>query len=571
MTKFSTENRGGAPGKITFGVMSTGLVFQAWQEECLRQLANNGMNPGLLIIDDNDFPKKSLWQKTGNYLNKTGLYHLYNRLFFKPEAKILTDLTEYFKGVEVIRCKTRKTKFSEYFSDQDISRIKKHELSFILRFGFNIIRGEVLNAAKYGVWSFHHDDEQKYRGGPPGFWEIIKNDPVTGAILQRLTNKLDGGIILKKGFFKTINHSYSAQIDNLYFETASFPLQVCRDILNNRASYIQNPQSFTEAPVFKAPSNFLMVVFLSKLIYNKLLFHHNEVYHPEDWNVGLLNQTPENVVKNPAFAEIRWLPDPPKGHYYADPFGFFRDGKFIMVFENYDYQTRKGIISQVEFTDGKFGKIQPAITEEFHLSYPFIFENEGQIFCIPETAAINQVRLYQFDNNSGRFVFQKVLLEGFPAADPTIFHYDGLWWLFATHQAQSNSSLYAFFAKNPDDAFVPHHNNPVKTDVRSARPAGTPFYNGTDFIRPAQDCSETYGGRVVLNKISVLNPFEFNEEPVGFLEPPKNSKYNRGLHTLAGMGDFTLIDGKRFKFNYDNFKFMIVKKFGKFFGLRQKP
>jgi hypothetical protein len=485
-------------------------------------------------------------------------------LLFRPEAKQLTDLTEYFKGVEVIRCKTRKTKFSEYFSDQDISQIKKHELSFILRFGFNIIRGDILNAAKYGVWSFHHNDEQKYRGGPPGFWEIMKNDPVTGAILQRLTDKLDGGIILKKGFFKTINHSYSAQIDNLYFETATFPLQVCGDILNNRAFYLQNPQSFTDATVFKAPSNYSMVVFLTKLIYNKLLFHHNEVYHPEDWNVGLLNQTPENVVKNPAFAEIRWLPDPPKSHYYADPFGFFRDGKFNIVFENFDYQTRKGIISQVEFADGNFGKTQPAITEEFHLSYPFIFENEGQIFCIPETAAINQVRLYQFENSSGRFVFQKVLLEGFPAADPTIFRYDGLWWLFATHQAQSNSSLYAFYAKSPDHAFVPHHSNPVKIDVRSARPAGTPFYDGKNFIRPAQDCSETYGGRVVLNKISVLNPFEFKEEPVGFLEPPKNSKYNRGLHTLAGMADFTLIDGKRFKFNYNNFKFMIVKKFVSF-------
>jgi len=44
----------------------------------------------------------------------------------------------------------------------------------------------------FGVWSWHHGDEDKYRGGPPAFWEIVNADPVTGALLQRLTERLDG-------------------------------------------------------------------------------------------------------------------------------------------------------------------------------------------------------------------------------------------------------------------------------------------------------------------------------------------------------------------------------------------
>ena len=44
---------------------------------------------------------------------------------------------------------------------------------FMLRVGFNIIRGEILNVPKYGVWSFHHDDEVKYRGGPAGYGKYI--------------------------------------------------------------------------------------------------------------------------------------------------------------------------------------------------------------------------------------------------------------------------------------------------------------------------------------------------------------------------------------------------------------
>jgi hypothetical protein len=566
MTNSSFENKVGDSGSITFGVMCNSFVFQAWQANCIRQLMRNGMIPKLLIMDDNGQSIKSPWQKTSKYLNRKGLYHLYQRVFFRPQAKEPVDLTEQFEGVETIACKTNRKKFSEYFSDADIKEIKSHKLSFILRFGFNIIRGEILEAARFGVWSFHHDDEQKYRGGPPGFWEIVKNDTVTGVILQRLTNKLDGGIILKKGYFKTITHSYSGQIDSLYFETSSFPLQVCKDILNGQASYFQFPPSYTKATVYKAPSNAVMVNFLLKLIINKLLFHHNEVYQPEDWNVGILSKPVLEVIKNSVPAEITWLPDPPKGHYYADPFGFIRNEKLNIVFENYNYRTRKGIISRVEFIEENFGKIQPAISEKFHLSYPFILESEGQLFCIPETAAINQVRLYKLNQETGKFHFHRTLLEGFPAADPTIFKFGGRWWLFATHQRQSNTKLFAFYSNGLLEPFVPHNNNPIKTDVRSARPAGMPFFKGQDFIRSAQDCSKTYGGRVVLNKILTLNPDEFSEEEVGIIEPAKRSKYKLGLHTLSGTGNFTLIDGKRFKFDGDNFKFMINKKFGKFVG-----
>jgi len=525
MTNLSIKNMLESSENITFGVMSSGYVFQAWQANCIHQLMRNGIIPKLLILDANAQPKKSFWQKTTNYLNRKGLYHLYQRLFFRPQAKETVDLKEQLAAVETIACKTSRKKFSEYFSDDDIKVIKNHNLSFILRFGFNIIRGEILEVARFGVWSFHHDDEQKYRGGPPGFWEIMKNDPVTAVILQRLTSKLDGGIILKKGYFKTITHSYSGQIDNLYFETSSFPLQVCKDILNGQAAYFNAAQSLTRAHVYKAPSNMEMVNFSFKLIFNKLLFHHNEVYHPEDWNIGILSKPVNEVTKNPVPTEITRLPVPPRGHYYADPFGFIQNEKLNLVFENYNYRNRKGIISRVDFAEGNFGKIQPAIAENFHLSYPFILEEEGQLFCIPETAAINQVRLYKLDQETGEFHFHRTLLEGFPAADPTIFNFGGLWWLFATHQRQSNTKLFAFYANRLFEPFVPHNNNPIKVDVRSARPAGTPFFDGKNLIRPAQDCSETYGGRVVLNRILTLNPDKFSEEEVGFLEPEKNSKY----------------------------------------------
>jgi hypothetical protein len=85
----------------------------------------------------------------------------------------------------------------------------------------------------------------------------------------------------------------------------------------------------------------------------------------------------------------------------------------------------------------------------------------------------------------------------------------------------------------------------VKYDVCSARSGGTPFAYGGQLYRPGQDCSETYGGAVRLNRITCLTPEEFAEETVAVVRPDPKGRYPAGLHTLSAFGDCTLIDGKR--------------------------
>jgi hypothetical protein len=63
--------------------------------------------------------------------------------------------------------------------------------------------------------------------------------------------------------------------------------------------------------------------------------------------------------------------------------------------------------------------------------------------------------------------------------------------------------------------------------------------------RPAQDCSRTYGGAVVINRIERLTPEEFVERPVRHLAPAAHGPYPHGLHTLSGAGNVTLVDGKK--------------------------
>jgi hypothetical protein len=117
----------------------------------------------------------------------------------------------------------------------------------------------------------------------------------------------------------------------------------------------------------------------------------------------------------------------------------------------------------------------------------------------------------------------------------------------------ANSELHLWFAEALEGPWTVHPGNPVKIDVRSARPAGSPFYIDGVLYRPAQDCSSTYGARVMINRVLELTRTGFREEVAAAVNPDPKGKYPAGLHTLSAMGERTLVDGKRSVFSAAEF------------------
>src|SRR5262249_19802039 len=140
------------------------------------------------------------------------------------------------------------------------------------------------------------------------------------------------------------------------------------------------------------------------------------------------------------------------------------------------------------------------------------------------------------------------IIENFAAVDPTLFEYEGRWWLFCSKEGDCvDSKLYLWHAPDPFGPWEPHTANPVKCDVRSARPAGRPFFFEGNLYRPAQDSCRAYGGAIVINRVTCLNMREYQEEPAAAIHPSPNSLYPKGIHTLVGVvGDrLTIVDGYR--------------------------
>jgi hypothetical protein len=553
---------------IRFGVMCKGRRFKQWQANAIKTLLENKqIECHLLIIDSRISADKTV--QSSNVLRpfKT-LFILLSDLFQsfmfftgkKFQSNKQVDMVPIFTNTPEVACQIiKKGKFSEYFKDSDISEIKKYKLDFILRFGFGIIKGDIFNAAKYGVWSFHLDDEQKFRGTPPCFWEIYNNDKVTGAILQRLTDKLDGGIILRKGYLKT-KYSYPENKDQVCSECYRWPAQVCADLLSGNAGYLNDEPSTTKAPIYHVPTNFQLIKFLFKSNLRKIheiIRNHSFVDY---WNIGVVSAPIHSFLEKDFYPPVKWFPKLPKKIFFADPFMLVDGNKLHIFFEEYPYKELKGKIAYICYENGQFSGPETVLDEPFHLSYPYILKIDGDIYMIPQNRT-DKVMMYKAIDFPLKWEKRHVLIDNFPGVDSTPFNYEGVWWMFTSARNDGkNHNLKIYYADDIFGEWHAHPQNPIKTDVRSARSAGTPYVYEGVLYRPAMNYSEKPQGSITINKVLKITKEAYQEVKHNEVRPYKNSLFPDKIHTLCGNDEYTVIDGCKESFiltNINYFKYML--------------
>ncbi len=273
------------------------------------------------------------------------------------------------------------------------------------------------------------------------------------------------------------------------------------------------------------------------------------------WNIGITSQPIGTFLAGGAKPGIRWLSNSGKDVVLADPFAITRNHRIYVLCEEFSYRTSKGRIAFIEVANGYPSTPRVVIEESFHMSYPCLFEYRGEVYCVPETHQLRQIILYRALDFPFRWKRTATLVSHFAGLDNTIFEHDGRWWLASAQLGVHRSyELCLWYAKNPFGPWIPHAANPVKAGAFSSRPAGTPFLHDGCLYRPAQDCSRTYGGRIIMNRVVKLTPTSFKEETAAVVEPYSNSPYPDGLHTISGAGSLTVVDGKRHVFDKYGFR-----------------
>ncbi|MFC0679119.1 hypothetical protein ACFFGH_14860 [Lysobacter korlensis] len=234
-----------------------------------------------------------------------------------------------------------------------------------------------------------------------------------------------------------------------------------------------------------------------------------------------------------------------EANYWADPCAVETDGRQLIFVEEM-WPDHKGVIACVELIDGTAKRLGIALEESAHVSYPQVFESDGQWYMTVESSQLRRVSLYRATDFPLGWERVCDLVTGRVCADPTLHFQDGHWYLFATVSEDGNGTwdeLFVFVSKSLTGPYRPHPANPVVSDVRRARPGGRLFRRDGKLIRPAQDCAANYGSALVFNEVLSLSPTHYEERPLSRLSPDWAAKLV-ACHTYSASETLEVIDAR---------------------------
>ena len=532
---------------LRVGLLIDSLTQPKWVFHIIKEIQSSEIAEVCLVIKNETTAVplgrlRSYW-KNRSYL----LYSLYNRLdefipSVKEDAFEETDVEKLLAGVPVVGVMPVMKKFSDWFPQDALEKIRTFDLDVALSFGFRILRGDALRIAKQGVWSYHHGDNWVNRGGPAGFWEVMEGSPISGSVLQVLSEDLDNGRVIDRSWSRTSDRfSVKGSKNNLYWRSSSSVLRKLKELY-------ESGKVASEADLFrpyynrlyKMPTNSQLLPRLCGLFLSYVATKVRYALFFDQWTLAYRFRTSVQDPNNSFYRFHHLLP--PKDKFWADPFPVKFQDKYFVFFEEYLYSDEKAHISVMELSRSGPSDPVPVLKRDYHLSYPFVFYWNDRYFMIPETAANKTIELYSCASFPWEWKLDTVLFERIAAKDATLFEVDGLWWMFvAVADTGFSDELHLFYSQTPLGPWKPHAKNPVKSDVRNSRPAGRPFYWKSDLYRPAQDSSRRYGYGMRINKVLRLTPAEFVEEEVSRVLPQWR-KDLLGTHTLNMCEDLTVID-----------------------------
>lgn len=495
---------------------------------------------------------------TGKIGLKGVLWSMYtqwdDRTFHFPDDPFApVDVHARLPSVPAIVVEPVGKKIVHRFAEPDLSVISGWNLDVLVRFGFNILKGDILNAARYGVWSYHHGDNRIYRGGPAHFWELYEKHLLSGVILQVLTEALDGGHVIYRTWSST-QHGISLRKNRYvpYWKASAFMLRRLHDLHERGWEWLTSQPDWSEpvrpeSKIYKAPSNATVAHFMARNVVRTATLRLTRSHIQEHWFIAFRQDRARFVRNTREIDTTGFRPVmPPRGRFYADPFAVRWKGRDFLFFEDYIYAQERGIVSFVEvFSDGRVSAAETALERPYHLAYPCVFEHDGEMYMIPETMANRTVELYRAVEFPHRWELVRTLQQDIRAIDVTFHHQDGTCYFFATVVERGEAytdELFLFVSDSLTGEWRSHPLSPVVSDVRRARSGGALFLRDGRLMRPSQDCSVRYGYACVLNEVTKLSPTEYDERPVGTILPDWHPGL-RGTHTLNSTETLEVIDG----------------------------
>jgi hypothetical protein len=540
--------------RLRVGLLLDSVLLPLWAFTAIERIAeSNYAKLALVILNKSQRKRDSgladFWRDR-NHL----LYRVFNaidkRIFIRgQDALTPVDSSEIFLNVPTLNVNSTKESGGQSFCASYIEQIKSYRLDILVKLGFGDLCGDIHFAANYGIWAYRWGDHRKIEDGLTGFWEVVQKWPETGAALQQLGTDHEHHRILFESWYSNYPFSPARTRNYILWSASCFlPRQIERLHCLGREKYLQEPKkdSADENPgPLKSndiPSNFTVLWIAARLAARNLLEAYRRIFYREQWSLLFrLGRDSEGSLSD--FKKI----SPPKDRFWADPHLIYKEPNYYVFIEEYLYQTKRGHISVIEMDrKGNYKQPVPVLQKDCHLSFPFVFDWNGQYYMIPETSERRTIELYECIKFPNEWQFKTTLMENVKAVDTTLFYVQGKWWMFTAiaekDAAAPQVELFLFYSDELfTDQWHVHPLNPIVSDVKRARAAGGIFVKDGTLFRPSQDCSKSYGYGFDLNEIVTLSDTDYFERTVISVRPDRPGKI-MAIHSYANGGNLTVID-----------------------------
>lgn len=198
----------------------------------------------------------------------------------------------------------------------------------------------------------------------------------------------------------------------------------------------------------------------------------------------------------------------------ADPYLFVKNSRLYLFYERLDTVYGKGRIC-MRSTDDLINWTEEVdvLVEPFHLSFPYVFEDNGKVYMLPESGENNTISLYEAsDETLTKWSLIKNLRENEPWYDSTIVKKDNLYYLFTGDQpVKTKQTQHLFVSKSLLGPYKEHPSSPIYLGLDGGRNAGSIIEQEGSLYRPIQICVNSYGEQTNIMRIESLTPSDYKE------------------------------------------------------------
>lgn len=434
------------------------------------------------------------------------------------------------------------------YAAADIARLHEQHLDILVQLAPIDLPGGLSNCTTHGIWAFH------YAGYTPGeseaalFWNLYDGELTSEFVVTSINNVrsvLYRSVVSNDliSWRRNLNLDHLRRSHNLLrciskFLRGGLDDVACGDVSDVLPEHPQRRSVSRVMPLFLLRWSMRVVQRLWARIGSREQWFF--AYSNENFPIADLSK--KNARRLDSFTPVR----PSANGNCVDPFLFERHGKTYLFFEGYK-EGEPGVICCAEFDeDGILGRSRQVLSRSYHLSYPFVFEWQGEVYMLPETQGNRTVEIYRPVEFPYRWELAGVILNNVSAVDSTIFQHKDKLWLFAAGldgEGTESNELSLFWANSLLGPWQPHPKNPIVCDVRRARPAGSLFFDQGSLIRPGQDCTARYGYAISLNRVDELSETEYREVPLATILPHWMNGIH-ATHTLNRLGGITVLDAR---------------------------